>query len=105
MDNNNSSCTGLMSTAERELGAFISAVTELYGPEQAQISAGDWLDELESMDGRREFASRELRLITIAAAARLANRLIAVGQHLNPIPDSMINQRQCEVPSSPDHVR
>jgi hypothetical protein len=68
MDNNSANCACLMSMAERELGAFIGAVTELYGPEQARISAVDWLDELESMDSRSEFAGRELRLITIAAA-------------------------------------
>lgn len=48
--NRDPSCTSLMSKAERELGAFMSAVNELYGPEQARISAGDWIDELESMD-------------------------------------------------------
>jgi len=31
--------------AERELSSFIAAVTELYGPEQARLSAEDWLDE------------------------------------------------------------
>ena len=81
MDDNNTNCASLASMAERELGAFIGAVTELYGPEQAQSSAGDWLDELESMDRRSDFASGDLRLITIAAAARLASRLLAVEQN------------------------
>jgi hypothetical protein len=36
--------------AERELSAFISAVTKLYAPEQARHSAEDWLDESELMD-------------------------------------------------------
>jgi len=40
----------LMTTAERELGAFIGAVTELYGSEQARLSAEDWLNELALMD-------------------------------------------------------
>ena len=66
----------LMSTAERELGAFISAVTESYGPEQARICAEDWLVELESMDGVPRWTTREWRFITIRAAARLASRLI-----------------------------
>jgi len=73
--NHNPACACLMSTAERELGAFISTVTELYGPEQARLSAGDWLDELESMDALPG-SSRELRVITIAAAERLARGVI-----------------------------
>src|SRR5580692_5319684 len=36
----------LMTMAERELGAFISAVTELFGSEQVRLAAEDWLDEL-----------------------------------------------------------
>ena len=36
----------LMTMAERELGAFISAVTELFGSEQVSLAAEDWLDEL-----------------------------------------------------------
>jgi hypothetical protein len=38
--------------AEREFSAFISAVKELLGSDQAQLSAVDWLDELELMDGQ-----------------------------------------------------
>ena len=34
--------------AERELSAFMLAVTELFGPEQARLSAEDWLDESET---------------------------------------------------------
>lgn len=36
-----------MHMAERELAAFISAATELFGPEQARLSAEDWLEESE----------------------------------------------------------
>ena len=61
--------------AEREFAAFISAVKELLGPEQAQFSATDWLDELELMDSQPGSASRHWRAVTIAASARLANRL------------------------------
>lgn len=67
-----------MKMAERELGAFMSAVMSLYGCEQARISAQDWLDEFESMHVAAELTSREWRQITIAAAARLANRLSAL---------------------------
>ena len=80
-NNHNSNCACLLSMAERELGAFLSAVRDLYGPEQATISAEDWLDELESMDHVPGSATREWRWITIAAAARLARRLTEAGHH------------------------
>ncbi len=38
--------------AERELSSFMAAVKELYGPEEASLSANDWLDESELMDSR-----------------------------------------------------
>jgi hypothetical protein len=76
----NSSCKEQMQMAEREFSAFISAVKELFGPEQAQLSAVDWLDELELMDGRPGSRSRHWRAVTIAASTRLANRLNA-GSH------------------------
>ncbi len=66
--------------AEREFSAFISAVKELLGPEQAELSAVDWLDESELMGSQRGFTSRDWREVTIAASARLANRLNA-GPH------------------------
>jgi len=40
----------LMVIAERELGVFIRAVTELFGPEQARIAAEDSVDEMELVD-------------------------------------------------------
>jgi hypothetical protein len=76
----NSLCKELMQMAEREFSAFTSAVKELLGPEQAQLSAVDWLDELELMDSQPGSTSRDWRAVTIAASARLANRLNA-GPH------------------------
>jgi hypothetical protein len=76
----NSICKEQTQMAERELSAFISAVKELFGPEQAQLSAVDWLDELELMDSPSGSTSRHWRAVTIAASARLANRLNA-GPH------------------------
>jgi hypothetical protein len=61
--------------AERELSSFLAAVTELYGPEQARLSAEDWLDESELMDGPPRSEARNWRAVTIAASARLANRI------------------------------
>jgi hypothetical protein len=67
----------LRTLAERELGAFISAVTELFGSEQARLAADEWLDELVVMEGLPGFTSRDWRSITIAASVRLANRVNA----------------------------
>jgi len=71
----NSICKEQTQMAEREFSSFISAVKELHGPEQAQLSAVDWLDELKLMDSQPGSTSRHWRAITIAAAARLANRI------------------------------
>jgi hypothetical protein len=61
--------------AERELSSFVSAVTRLYGPEQATLSAQDWLDESELIDSPPLSTERNWRAVTIAASARLADRL------------------------------
>ena len=57
----NSICKHQTQMAEREFSAFISAVNELFGPEQAQISALDWLDELDLMDSQPGSTSRDWR--------------------------------------------
>jgi len=75
---------GLLNTAERELSAFMTAVSYSYGLEQARLSAEDWVDELEAMDGLPDCSS-QWRRITIAAAARLANRLMGNGNQTTPI--------------------
>lgn len=72
-----------MHLAERELSSFIRAVTELYGPEQARLSAEDWLDESDSMDTLPFSTERNWRAVTIAASARLANRLPMTSNHPN----------------------
>ena len=63
--------------AERELSAFIGAVTRLYGPEQARFSAEDWLDESDLMDSPPRSEDRNWRAVTIAASVRLAERVNA----------------------------
>ena len=69
-------CGDLMTMAERELSAFFAAVTELFGSEQAEASAEDWLGELMASNAL-PVSTREWRMLTIAAAARLASRLNA----------------------------
>ena len=61
----------LMVIAERELGAFITAVTELFGPEQARLAAEDWVNELKLIDAppgptRREWRSSSKSRTAIA---------------------------------------
>ena len=68
--NSNSGCADLMTMAERELSAFFNAVTQLFGPEQADVSAEDWLHELVEIDGLPSSA-REWRLITAKVSTRL----------------------------------
>jgi hypothetical protein len=68
--NSNSGCADLMSMAERELSAFFSAITQLYGSEQAELSAEDWLHELIEIDGLPA-STREWRLITAKVSTQL----------------------------------
>ena len=63
----------LMASAERELGAFMSAVSESFGAEHARRAADDWLDEFDRID-TLPVTKREFGAITIAAAVRLATR-------------------------------
>lgn len=65
-----------MHLAERELSSFTAAVRALYGSEQAKLSAEAWLEESELKDSSPRSEARNWRATTIAAAARLANRVI-----------------------------
>lgn len=66
----------LKTIGKRELSAFFRAVTELYGPEQAEASTEDWLRELMASNDLPASA-RDWRTLTIVAAARLASRVNA----------------------------
>ena len=70
--------------AGRELASFIGAVKELFGQEQALLSADDWLDESESMDSLPRSSSRDWRAVTVAASGRLANRVTVARDHRTP---------------------
>jgi len=72
--NSNPPCSGLMTMAERELSAFFNAITQLFGSEQAKLSAEDWLRELSRANALPASAS-EWRLITVKASTRLASRV------------------------------
>jgi hypothetical protein len=74
--NFNFPCADVMTMAERELSAFFNAVTQLFGSEQAEVSAEDWLHELIGIDALPTSA-REWRLITAKVLTRLARRVSA----------------------------
>ncbi|HKV80593.1 MAG TPA: hypothetical protein VJP02_20755 [Candidatus Sulfotelmatobacter sp.] len=67
--------------AEHELASFIGAVTQQYGSEEADLAAEDWLDEAQSMDSPPLSTGQNWRAVTIAASARLANRLTVARHH------------------------
>jgi hypothetical protein len=62
--------------AEKELSAFFNAVSRMFGSEQAELSAEDWLHELIDIDGLPASAG-EWRIITAKVLSRLASRLTA----------------------------
>jgi hypothetical protein len=69
-NNSTPRCADLMTMAQRELSAFFNAVTQLFGAEQAELSAEDWLQELIEID-RLPTSVREWRLITAKVSTRL----------------------------------
>ena len=76
LKNSNHPCPDLATMAERELSAFFNAITQLFGAEQAELSAEDWLRELTEIDDLPT-STREWRLITAKASTRIASRVIA----------------------------
>jgi len=67
--------------AEKELSAFIRAVEELFGAEQARQSALDWIEELGRMDWPSGESTPDWRPATVGASARLGALLSGSGQH------------------------
>lgn len=72
----NSRAVGLLRSAEQELASFFNAVKQLFGREQAELSAKDWLDELARIDALPN-SPLDWRSVSIKASARLATRLSA----------------------------
>ena len=72
-----------MTLAERELSAFFNAINQLFGSEQAELSAEDWLQELIEIDGL-PLSTREWRLLTVKVSTRLANRVSASSLSIEP---------------------
>jgi hypothetical protein len=75
-DPKNPDCAHSVNLAERELAAFFGAVRELFGSELAEISAEEWLHELEATDDLPA-STREWQTLTAKASLWLANRVNA----------------------------
>jgi hypothetical protein len=67
---------GSVSVAERELSKFVDSVGDLFGPDQTRFLTEIWLDTVASMDRMPGPTSPDWRLVTVAASARLAKRLV-----------------------------
>ncbi len=76
-------CSDLLRMAERELSAFVNAITQLFGSAQAELAAEDWLQELIEIDGLPA-STREWRFITAKVSTRLARRLRASSLSTEP---------------------
>ena len=72
-----SECSDSLSLAERELAAFVRAVSDSFGSELAEFSAEAWLRELESTTDLPT-STREWRRLTFAASLKLANRMTLI---------------------------
>jgi hypothetical protein len=94
----NSTYADQMHLAERELASFIGAVRELFGAEQALVSGADWLDEATLMDSPPRSTSRDWRAVTVAASARLANRLTVARGPRTPVASR--DTKPAPIPSS-----
>ena len=64
--------------AEKELAAFVAAVSELFGPEQSLEAAEDWMEELELLEWPTGSARPDFRQVTIAAASCLSQRICSL---------------------------
>jgi hypothetical protein len=89
--NPHTDCAALTAMAERELSAFFNAVTDLFGSEQAELSAEDWLHELNESDVLPASAG-QWRLMTTRASTRLASRVNACPCPLNY---RMLRRKSC----------
>ena len=79
----------LVHMAERELAAFTGAINELFGSEQARVSADEWIEELSSADQPIGLGIPYWRHITIMASSRLASRRCWNAESTNAIKASI----------------
>ncbi len=65
--------------ADRELGAFYTAVCRCLGPEAATRAARLWIDAFEAADLPCPLLEAAVRAVTICAASRLATSTLRTG--------------------------
>jgi len=73
-DQEGRSIAPLLASAEKELSAFVAAVRQLFGAEEAQKATEKWMEELERTGWSNEASVIDWRGVTIAAAARFVGR-------------------------------
>ncbi len=69
---NSDSKVAIIADAEREMGAFLSAVRRKFGPATVRRAAGYWVEAFDSATWPYGQMAAGWRRITIAAASRLA---------------------------------
>lgn len=94
--------------AENELTALYSAVSELFGFEQAQLAVEDWLTELEAMEWPAESPIPNWRRPTVAAVSRLTDRIgghrhLCAGRMNGGCKDDVIVERRETLPRRAAH--
>jgi hypothetical protein len=89
---NTGACAGVALMAEREFAAFFAAVTERFGPEQAELAAEDWLRQLSTMNVLPASA-HEWRLLSVRTSSQLATRVNAQGMPMDR--PSLANEAFC----------
>ncbi|AXC10385.1 hypothetical protein ACPOL_1034 [Acidisarcina polymorpha] len=62
----------VVSHAERELAAFLAAVTEVVGPTGLGAASNVWIQTMQELDCSQESLGKFFRQVTIRASARLA---------------------------------
>ena len=80
-------CQALIREAERELGAFLSAVAIMFGSQAARHAAEQWLEVLDSDTVFIHNPTPSFRNITIRAASCLASSWIKLSYCPLALPD------------------
>jgi len=86
--------------AERELTAFLSSVTALFGAEQTPSAKHIWLEEADLPDTPPLSIDRDWRTVTIAASARALGHINDKRHHPTPFCAASINTNRSPVPTS-----
>jgi hypothetical protein len=78
--------TSFVSTAEKELGAFVAAIRQRFGADAALLAGGYWIEAFEAAIPGSQRSQRDWRGITILAASRVATHMIETPDMASHIP-------------------